>query len=56
LADPKEGPDPTETSLRDLFWEATVNGLSSRYESPPIIAHDINIVLNIFLITTTSAL
>jgi hypothetical protein len=30
LADPKEGPDPSETSFEDLFWEAAENGLSSR--------------------------
>jgi hypothetical protein len=30
LADPKDGPDSTETSFEGLFWEAAENGLSNR--------------------------
>ena len=52
-ADPKDGPDPTETSFADLLWEAANNGLSSKQKSQPtaIIIRNVHIGLNIHLLT-----
>ena len=52
LADPKDGPDPTETSFADLLWEAAGNGLSSKQSQPTaIIIRNVHIGLNIHLLT-----
>ena len=56
LADPKDDPDPTETSFADLLWEATDNGLRSRQKSQPtaIIVRGVSIGLNMHLLITTT--
>jgi len=49
LADPKIGPDPTETSPVDLLWDAANDGLRSRQKSHniAIIVRPVKLRLNI---------
>ena len=57
LADPKIGPDPTETSPVDLLWDTADDGLRSRQKSKShniaIIVRPVKLRLNIQLPTSS---
>jgi hypothetical protein len=56
LADPKIGPDPTDSSFTDLLCEADDDGLKSNQQShpTPIIVRAMNLDLTIEILTTLS--